>query len=76
MPDDTTGGYRPPLPPRSGADRRHFGYKIRADLDEALRAYVAAERTTLTWAVDTALESFLYSTGWWSPDKPDRDQHS
>lgn len=55
-------------PPRRKAERRHFGYKIRADLDEALRAYVDAEQTSMTWTVDTALESWLGSLGWWDPE--------
>jgi hypothetical protein len=59
----------PPPPPPPPAPRRNPGYKIRPDLDDAVRGYQQTTGAQRNAIFDQALEEYLAARGLWSPDQ-------
>src|SRR5699024_3473375 len=54
-----------PPPPPTPPGRRPAGYQIRADLDDAVRAYQAKTGAQRKAIIDQALEEYLTARGMW-----------
>jgi hypothetical protein len=60
----------PPPPPRpERPERRAAGYQIRADLDDAVRAYQQETGAQRKAILDQALEEYLTAREMWKPEQ-------
>ncbi len=58
-----------PPPPPGKIERRPAGYQIRADLDDAVRAYGEQTGALRKAIIDAALEEYLGRRGVWKPQQ-------
>lgn len=65
MTDERESAALPPAPPRGTRETRPSGYRIRVDLDDALREYQTQTGAKRFEILDHALEEYFSRRGLW-----------